>query len=122
MIESPGSSQTYPAAELATVAMLSDGTSKFAAKSLFPGLLSRMIRPFGVRLDIRQIEPRRLELLVGVKLRLIEIVRRLRIGALPEHQNRFGLHLRPEVQHAHKGMAGYPEVLLIALLRRARRS
>src|ERR1700691_3060436 len=76
-----------------------------------------MIRPLGVRLDIGQGEPRRLELPVRVKPSLIEVMRRLGIGALPKNQDGLGLHPWTEVHNAHKRVARHAEMLLLSLLR-----
>src|SRR5262249_9326603 len=62
--------------------------------------LTRVINALRVRFDLRQREPRRFEFAPCVEVSLIKIVRRIRIGALAEDENRTRLDLRPEFHHA----------------------
>lgn len=48
--------------------------------------VTRMIHTLTMSLDLRQREPRGFELLLRVKLSLVKMVRRLRVGALTKHQ------------------------------------
>src|SRR5215813_7233618 len=59
-----------------------------------------MINALRVRFDLRQREPRRFEFAFGVKRSLIGVMRRIRIGALAEDENRTRLGPRPELHHA----------------------
>ena len=52
-----------------------------------------------------QREPGRLELPVGVQLRLIEVVWRRRIAVLAKDQDRASFNLRAEVDYAYEGMS-----------------
>src|SRR5262249_29641204 len=67
--------------------------------------LPRVINALRVGFDLRQREPRRFEFALGIKRGLIEVMRRIRIGALAEDENRTRLGLRPELHHADKRIA-----------------
>src|SRR5580658_7894628 len=78
---------------------------------------TRMIGPFRVSLDVGQGEIRGLEFLLGIELRLIEIVLRVRIRILAEDQNGPRFHLWTEINHADEGMAGHAVAALLILFR-----
>src|SRR6185369_3201169 len=77
--------------------------------------LTRMIHLLTIRFDLRQREPRGFELFLGIKLSLVEIVGRFRIGALAEHQQRSSLNLRPEFDDAHERRSGNSVASLLSL-------
>src|ERR1035441_2614164 len=76
-----------------------------------------MIGALGVRFDVGQAEICGLEFLLGVQLRLIEIVFGVGIGILAEDQNGARFHLRPKIHHADEGMAGYAVAAFLILFR-----
>src|SRR5690349_2230271 len=80
-------------------------------------LLPRMIEALGMSFDIGQAEPGGLELLAGVELRLVEVVRRRRVGVFTEHHDRPGLHLWTEFHDADERMAGYTVAALLTFFR-----
>src|SRR5579864_1292193 len=76
-----------------------------------------MVRPLGVSFDVGVRKPRRLELLIRVKARLIQIVRRLRVGVFAEYQDGTGLDRGGELDHADERVAGHAVPPLLSLLR-----
>jgi hypothetical protein len=79
--------------------------------------LARMVRALQVRLDLIEREPRGLELHLRVEFRLVEIVFRLRIGALPELQQRQCARLRAEFDYAHIRVARHAVAPLLPFSR-----
>src|SRR5262245_52119959 len=94
-----------------TFAAQRDNTPPLARRSSphlprrLPRCLPRVINALRVRFDLRQREPRRFEFAPRVKRSLIEVMRRIRIGALAEDENRTRLSLRPELHHTNISIA-----------------
>src|SRR5215470_7923304 len=76
-----------------------------------------MVGFFHVSFDVSQAEPGWLELLLCVKFRLIEVVRRLRIGVLSEHQDGARLHLRRKLYDADERMPGHSVTAFLVFFR-----
>src|SRR5215813_13905389 len=76
-----------------------------------------MISLFHVSFDVCKAEPGWLELLLCVKFRLIEVVRRLRIGVLSKHQDGARVHLRRKLYDADERMAGHTVTAFLVFFR-----
>src|ERR1700693_4032504 len=79
--------------------------------------ITRGIGTLGVGFDIRQAKIGGLEFLLGVELRLIEIVLGLGIGILTENENGPRFYLRSKIDHADEGMAGHAVAAFLILFR-----
>src|SRR5260370_38376179 len=76
-----------------------------------------MIRSLCVALDRIKWEVRRLELLLRVKLRLVEVMGGRRIGVLAEDQDRPRLHFWTKIHYADKRVAGHAVAALLIFFR-----
>ena len=76
---------------------------------------ARMIGTFQIRLDVFKREESRLELLLGIKFGLIEVMLRRGVMAFTELQQGLGLRFLSKFNHAYEGVTDYAVSLLLPL-------